>query len=53
MKLKLCFSALCAAAVILLASPAAYADSYDLSLGSISIDSTASGRPSCRTAKPP
>ncbi len=43
MKLKLCFSALCAAAVILLASPAAYADSYDLSLGSISIDSTASG----------
>ena len=44
MKLKLCFSALCAAAVILLASPAAYADSYDLSLGSISIDSTASGQ---------
>ena len=32
MKLKLCFSALCAAAVVLLASPAAYADSYDLSL---------------------
>lgn len=44
MKLKLCFSALCAAAVILLASPAAYADSYDLSLGSISSDSTASGQ---------
>ena len=44
MKLKLCFSALCAAAVILLASPAAYADSYDLSLGSISIDSTVSGQ---------
>ena len=44
MKLKLCFSALCAAAVILLASPAAYADSYDLSLGSIGIDSTASGQ---------
>ena len=44
MKLKLCFSALCAAAVILLASPTAYADSYDLSLGSISIDSTASGQ---------
>ena len=44
MKLKLCFSALCAAAVILLASPAAYADSYDLSLGSISINSTASGQ---------
>lgn len=44
MKLKLCFSALCAAAVILLASPAAYADSYDLSLGSISIDSIASGQ---------
>ena len=44
MKLKLCFLALCAAAVILLASPAAYADSYDLSLGSISIDSTASGQ---------
>lgn len=44
MKLKLCFSALCAAAVILLASPAAYADSYDLSIGSISIDSTASGQ---------
>ena len=44
MKLKLCFSTLCAAAVILLASPAAYADSYDLSLGSISIDSTASGQ---------
>ena len=44
MKLKLCFSALCAAAVILLASPAAYADSYDLSLGSINIDSTASGQ---------
>lgn len=44
MKLKLCFSALCATAVILLASPAAYADSYDLSLGSISIDSTASGQ---------
>ena len=42
MKLKLCFSALCSAAVILLASPAAYADSYDLSLGSISIDRTAS-----------
>lgn len=44
MKLKLCFSVLCAAAVILIAAPAAYADSYDLSLGSISINSTASGQ---------